>query len=70
MNSMGALQLEGKKEMKARGAASPDAADAIAVTFYYDINTKAVSKKPMLDRMRSKGAKMTLIGAQGSGWMN
>jgi hypothetical protein len=29
--------LEGKKEMKARGLASPDAADALAVTFAFPV---------------------------------
>ena len=37
LNSSGAIQLEGKKEMKARGLASPDAADAIAVTFAFPV---------------------------------
>ena len=36
-NSSGAIQLEGKKEMKARGLASPDAADALAVTFAFPV---------------------------------
>ena len=36
-NSAGTIFLEGKKEMKARGLASPDAADAIAVTFAYPV---------------------------------
>lgn len=35
--SSGAIQLEGKKEMKARGMASPDAADALAVTFAFPV---------------------------------
>ena len=38
-NSAGAIFLESKKEMKARGLASPDAADAIAVTFAFPIAT-------------------------------
>jgi hypothetical protein len=38
-NSAGAIFLESKKEMKARGLASPDAADAIAVTFAFPIGT-------------------------------
>ena len=37
-NSSGALFLESKKEMKARGLASPDAADAIAVTFAFPVS--------------------------------
>ena len=38
-NSAGAIFLESKKEMKARGLASPDAADAIAVTFAFPLGT-------------------------------
>jgi hypothetical protein len=34
-DSAGKIYLESKKEMKARGLASPDAADAIAVTFAF-----------------------------------
>ena len=36
-NSMGSIGLESKKDMKARGVASPDAADAIAVTFAFPV---------------------------------
>jgi hypothetical protein len=36
-NSAGIMFLEGKKEMKARGLASPDSADAIAVTFAFPV---------------------------------
>ena len=39
-DSMGAVQLEGKKEMKARGLASPDAADAIAITFAFPVASR------------------------------
>jgi hypothetical protein len=38
-NSAGAIFLESKKEMKARGLASPDAADALAVTFAFPLGT-------------------------------
>ena len=37
LDSSGAILLEGKKEMKARGMASPDAADALAVTFAFPV---------------------------------
>ena len=37
-NSAGAIFLESKKDMKARGLASPDAADAIAVTFAFPVS--------------------------------
>jgi hypothetical protein len=36
-DSKGTIFLEGKKEMKSRGLASPDAADALAVTFAYPV---------------------------------
>lgn len=36
-DSKGTIYLEGKKEMKARGLASPDAADAICVTFAHPV---------------------------------
>ena len=36
-DSKGTLFLESKKDMKARGLASPDAADALAVTFAYPV---------------------------------
>lgn len=40
-NSSGTIFLEGKKEMKARGQASPDAADAIAITFAFPIANRS-----------------------------
>ena len=36
-DSSGTIYLEGKKEMKSRGLASPDAADALAVTFAFPV---------------------------------
>jgi hypothetical protein len=36
-DSKGTIYLESKKDMKARGLASPDAADAIAVTFAFPV---------------------------------
>lgn len=36
-DSKGTIFLEGKKEMKSRGLASPDAADALAVTFAFPV---------------------------------
>lgn len=49
-DSSGKMFLESKKEMKARGLASPDAADALAVTFAFPVanreyNEKRVSKR-------------------------
>jgi hypothetical protein len=47
-DSKGTLFLEGKKEMKSRGLASPDAADAIAVTFAFPVasRTGSVDRTP------------------------
>ena len=46
-NSSGTIFLEGKKEMKARGLASPDAADALAVTFAFPVaHRQYVDKRP------------------------
>lgn len=47
-DSKGTIFLEGKKEMKARGLASPDAADAIAVTFAFPLGsrTERVDRTP------------------------
>lgn len=42
-DSAGVMFLEGKKEMKARGLASPDAADAIAVTFAFPVGSRRSS---------------------------
>jgi hypothetical protein len=36
-DSKGTIFLESKKDMKARGLASPDAADAICVTFAFPV---------------------------------
>ncbi len=39
-DSKGSIFLESKKDMKARGVASPDAADAIALTFSYPVASR------------------------------
>ena len=39
-DSKGAIFLESKKDMKSRGLASPDAADAIALTFAYPVASR------------------------------
>jgi hypothetical protein len=62
-DSKGTIFLEGKKEMKARGLASPDAADAIAVTFAYPVgNRTPVDKQPR----RSYGRSGVLTSWMGS----
>ena len=47
-DSSGTIFLESKKDMKARGLASPDAADAIAVTFAYPV----ASREPRVAQTR------------------
>jgi phage terminase large subunit len=47
-DSKGAIFLESKKDMKARGLASPDAADAIALTVAYPVaHREYVDKRPI-----------------------
>jgi len=60
-NSSGTIFLEGKKEMRARGLASPDAADALAVTFAFPVAHREY-KEPATRRASSQGAALT-------GWM-
>jgi hypothetical protein len=62
MNSTGAIQLEGKKEMKARGLASPDAADALCVTFAFPVAHRQ-------QRETSRVLKTYDRGVVSTGWM-
>jgi hypothetical protein len=54
-DSRGTIFLESKKDMKARGLASPDAADAIAVTFAFPVahrgeyNTRTTTRRTYSD---------------------
>jgi hypothetical protein len=60
MDSKGSIFLESKKDMKARGLSSPDAADAIAVTFAYPVAHR--EHRPIDARKRpaySTGAALT-----------
>ena len=69
MDSSGAIFLEGKKEMKARGMASPDAADALAVTFAYPV----ASRGGVAGVGGAKAAGRGMMGAGGvsglTGWL-
>jgi len=56
-NSAGTIFLEGKKEMKSRGLASPDAADALAVTFAYPVAHREYKEPPKT--LRSSGSTMS-----------
>jgi phage terminase large subunit len=49
-NSSGAIMLESKKEMRSRGLASPDAADALAVTFAYPVASRGYNAKQTVRR--------------------
>jgi hypothetical protein len=61
-NSAGTIFLEGKKEMKSRGLASPDAADALAVTFAFPVANRGYNDKTRTLRSYDRGAVST-------GWM-
>jgi hypothetical protein len=54
-NSSGAIILESKKDMKARGLASPDAADALAVTFAYPVASRGYNVKQTTRRVYEGG---------------
>jgi hypothetical protein len=61
-NSSGTIFLEGKKEMRARGLASPDAADALAVTFAFPVAHR--EERIAQRRYTTAGA-----GASSGSWM-
>jgi len=54
-NSSGTIFLESKKDMKARGLASPDAADALAVTFAYPLASREYKERARTVTMRDRG---------------
>ncbi len=62
-NSSGAIILESKKEMRSRGLASPDAADALAVTFAYPVASRGYNAKQTVRRAYEGGGGVT------SSWM-
>jgi len=62
INSSGAIQLEGKKEMKSRGLASPDSADALAVTFAFPVASRQ-------ERIDKTPRKMYMDGGVTTSWM-
>jgi hypothetical protein len=57
-DSRGTIYLESKKDMKARGLASPDAADAIALTFAFPVAHREASETKQRTT-RSYGAALT-----------
>ena len=62
-NSSGTIFLEGKKEMKARGLASPDAADALAVTFAFPVAHRQYVEKPTVRGYNANGVTTSWMGA-------
>ena len=62
-DSKGTIFLESKKDMKARGLASPDAADAIAVTFAYPVAHREARPVDMRAQLSYGGPSAS------SGWM-
>ena len=58
-NSAGTIFLEGKKEMKARGVASPDAADALAVTFAFPVAHREYNERTVRSRVNAQGSAMS-----------
>jgi hypothetical protein len=58
-DSRGAIFLESKKDMKARGLASPDAADAIALTFAYPVAHREYNERTTTRRNAQNGAVST-----------
>jgi hypothetical protein len=63
-NSSGTLFLEGKKEMKARGLASPDAADALAVTFAFPVAHREYNERE--HTVRAHGQQMITTSWMGA----
>ena len=64
-DSKGTLFLESKKDMKARGLASPDAADAIAVTFAFPV----ASTDPRLGRVDKRRTSSYSSSGISTSWM-
>jgi len=56
----GKIQIEAKKDMKARGEASPNRADALAISFAYEVSAKNVKSKKKL---------VYSAGGSSQGWM-
>ena len=61
-DSKGTIFLESKKDMKARGLASPDAADAICVTFAYPVAHREYSE-PKRRNYSPNGLQTSWMGA-------
>jgi hypothetical protein len=62
-NSSGTIFLEGKKEMRARGLASPDAADAIAVTFAFPVAHREYTERKTVKTYRENSVSNSWLGS-------
>jgi phage terminase large subunit len=52
-NRNGAIKVEGKKEMKKRGIASPNIADALCLTeYFYNVSTRIFKQKRVAEKSR------------------
>lgn len=66
VNSIGAIVLEAKDAMKKRGLASPDCADALAITFAFPVAARHVVKA-----IGRRGASVaSWLAGRSSSWMN
>lgn len=65
-DSSGTIYLEGKKEMKSRGLASPDAADALAVTFAFPVAHRESSFERGATRTRTYQQQTAATGWMGN----
>jgi hypothetical protein len=64
LNSSGAILLESKKDMRSRGLASPDAADALAVTFAFPVaHREYVDRTPKKTYSAGSGAASSWMGS-------
>jgi hypothetical protein len=55
-DSSGTVFLESKKDMKARGLASPDAADALACTFAFPVASRQHTERPRTLKMHDRAS--------------
>ena len=62
-DSRGTIFLESKKDMKSRGLASPDAADAICVTFAFPVAHREYVEKPVKRAYSAQTASTSWLGS-------
>ena len=62
-DSSGTIFLEGKKEMRARGLASPDAADALCVTFAFPVAHREYTEPARRVNAQNSGVNTSWMGS-------